>query len=373
MTGVRGPRTSTILLEAVVVDCFHHGVALNRAEIAERTGLSRTVVTSLVKTLVAKGTLAVVPGAQLAGPGRPAVSYRLSTAVAPVALVRLGDAGTVVTLVSDTGPGPNVTIAAHPSDACWGRQMRDLLARPQAVESSPVRRVVIAAPFPVAPRGWGYGDERWPEHVAHELLVRDLNDTEVVLVNDAHLAALGEAVHGAGEGTRAGIHLSVRHGIGAGLVFDGKLFTGADGTAGEIAHVQVVPDVPGCGCGNKGCLASQMQYKEADVALSALCGRHLTAAEADALVAAGDPVAVGYYQDLAGLVARALAGLVTVLAPDALVIDAELGPAHVPFSAALARGLAEHCPPGQLDGLHLMRGRLSDAQAFGAAAYEPGP
>lgn len=369
MTGVRGPRTSTILLEAVVADCFQHGIALNRAEIAERTGLSRTVVTSLVKTLVARGTLSIARSAHLAGPGRPAVAYRLSTAVAPVALLRLDDKGTSVTLASDSGPMSTLRTQVLPGDASWSRQVFDLLTLPQ---STPVRRVVIAAPFPVAPRNWGNGETRWPEQVAHTLLTKVLGDMEVVLVNDAHLAALGEAVHGAGEGTQAGIHLSVRHGIGAGLVFGGNLYTGADGTAGEIAHVQVVPDAPGCGCGNTGCLASQVRYKEADLALSALCGRPLDPAEADALVAAGDEGAVGYYQDLAELVARALAGPVTVLAPEVLIIDAALGPAYVPFSAALARGLAEHCPPGQLDSLRLLRGRLSDAQAFGAAAFEPG-
>ena len=119
MTGGRGPRTSTVLLESVVVACFHHTVALNRAEIAEHTGLSRTVVTSLVKTLLARGTLSVVPGSRAPGPGRPAVSYQLSTAVAPVALVRLGLAGTAVTLASGTGALSTARIRtmAEPSGA----------------------------------------------------------------------------------------------------------------------------------------------------------------------------------------------------------------------------------------------------------------
>ena len=41
------------------------------------------------------------------------------------------------------------------------------------------------------------------------------------------------------------------------------------------------------------------------------------------------------------------------------------------MAAALASGLSEHCPPGQIENLRLLRGRLRDAQAFGAAAYEP--
>ncbi|MFD0331798.1 helix-turn-helix domain-containing protein [Streptacidiphilus monticola] len=55
MTGARGPRTSTALLEAAVVACFDPATALSRTEIADRTGLSRTVVTSLVNALVERG------------------------------------------------------------------------------------------------------------------------------------------------------------------------------------------------------------------------------------------------------------------------------------------------------------------------------
>ena len=44
MTGARGPRTSTALLEAAVLACFHPATALNRTEIAERTGRSRRTV-----------------------------------------------------------------------------------------------------------------------------------------------------------------------------------------------------------------------------------------------------------------------------------------------------------------------------------------
>ncbi|MFD4507371.1 ROK family protein [Streptomyces sp. NPDC058457] len=46
-------------------------------------------------------------------------------------------------------------------------------------------------------------------------------------------------------------------GIGAGVVLNGELFTGASATAGELAHVQVMDDGPCCPCGNRGCLAAQ--------------------------------------------------------------------------------------------------------------------
>lgn len=369
MTGVRGPRTSTALLEAAVLASFHPAATLNRTEIAEQTGLSRTVVTSLVNSLVARGDLAVATGTRHSSPGRPAFSYRLSTALAPVALIRLDAATTTVTLSAATGTLTRLTTDVLPGRPGWEQEVLRLMTEGRGDDVQAVRRVIVAAPFPVLPETTA-SRASFGEDLAQALL-RAAFPGPVHLVNDAHLAALGEAVYGAAEGLRSSIHLVVRDGVGAGLVIDGRLFTGAEGAAGEVAHVQVVPDGPECLCGNRGCLATQLTHKETDRALSALYERPLSADEADALVAEGDGRALRYYQDLGELVARALAGTVTVLSPDAIVVDARLGPAHVPFTATLAAGLTRHCPPAQIQNLRLLRGRLADAQAYGATAYEP--
>ena len=72
----------------------------------------------------------------------------------------------------------------------------------------------------------------------------DLLGCTALMVNDANLAALGEAWFGSGRGRRAVFHICVADGIGAGFVFDGRLFTGAHGFSGELAHVQVTPEGP---------------------------------------------------------------------------------------------------------------------------------
>jgi predicted NBD/HSP70 family sugar kinase len=79
----------------------------------------------------------------------------------------------------------------------------------------------------------------------------------VVLENDANCGALAEFRHGAGrfrEGLDSMVYLYVDHGIGVGIVIDGNLYRGSDGTAGEIGHTVVDVDGPLCLCGNYGCL-----------------------------------------------------------------------------------------------------------------------
>ena len=43
-------------------------------------------------------------------------------------------------------------------------------------------------------------------------------------------------------------------GVGGGLILNGRLWSGAEGTSGEIGHMTVDPEGRKCHCGNRGCL-----------------------------------------------------------------------------------------------------------------------
>jgi glucokinase len=76
----------------------------------------------------------------------------------------------------------------------------------------------------------------------------------VVIENDANAAALGEQWRGAGHGIGSMILVTLGTGVGGGIVLDNKIWHGADGMAGEIGHMTIIPDGRLCGCGNTGCL-----------------------------------------------------------------------------------------------------------------------
>ena len=78
----------------------------------------------------------------------------------------------------------------------------------------------------------------------------------VRLVNDARAFTLAEARVGAGKGCSSLIGVTLGTGVGGGIVIDGRLVLGLDGTAGEIGHlvIDIRPEAPKCGCGNTGCL-----------------------------------------------------------------------------------------------------------------------
>jgi glucokinase len=75
------------------------------------------------------------------------------------------------------------------------------------------------------------------------------------LENDANAGALAEWLFGAGRGRRSVVYMTMGTGIGGGLVLDGRLYRGANGNAGEVGHMRVVPyGGPRCPCGKRGCL-----------------------------------------------------------------------------------------------------------------------
>lgn len=74
----------------------------------------------------------------------------------------------------------------------------------------------------------------------------------VFLENEANLSALGEKAFSVGASDL--VNISVHEGVGLGIILHGRLYTGANGFAGEFGHTIVKPQGRLCPCGNRGCL-----------------------------------------------------------------------------------------------------------------------
>ena len=94
---------------------------------------------------------------------------------------------------------------------------------------------------------------RWT-NVALKSVLENLFEIPVSVDNDVNLGTLGEQTLGAGRGVDNLVGIFIGTGIGGGIILNGKLFYGANWTAGEIGHVILKPDGPKCSCGNRGCL-----------------------------------------------------------------------------------------------------------------------
>ncbi len=153
----------------------------------------------------------------------------------------------------------------------------------------------------------------WQNAPLAKILGRALG-CSVYLANDAQLAGLGEYHHGAGRGTRNIVYIAWGTGIGGGLVLDGRLYTGAHGTAGEIGHMILEPDGPLDSCGQRGCL-------------EAFAGGHMLAQQTGRLAidlfqqaARGEQNARLAVSRATGYMGIALINLTNLIDPDVIVI-----------------------------------------------------
>jgi glucokinase-like ROK family protein len=153
--------------------------------------------------------------------------------------------------------------------------------------------------------------------------------------NDVNVMALGEWRHGVARGHANVVFVKLGTGIGAGLISDRQLHRGAQGSAGDVGHIQVSEDPSSvCRCGNIGCLEAMTggAALARDATAAAREGRSPRLAEvlaargsvgaADVAVAAahGDPVSVDLLQRAGRQVGSMLAGVVNFFNPSLIVI-----------------------------------------------------
>ena len=133
------------------------------------------------------------------------------------------------------------------------------------------------------------------------------------LCNDADACALAEWRYGAGVGTDSMIFLTFGTGIGAGLILGGRLYSGATGMAGEIGHVSLYEDGH-IGYNKRGSVEGYCsgggiaQYGKG------------SARELGIRAESGDLEAVAIYERVGNDLGKALAILVDLLNPEAIVI-----------------------------------------------------
>ncbi|MBV8707042.1 MAG: ROK family protein [Acidobacteriaceae bacterium] len=95
--------------------------------------------------------------------------------------------------------------------------------------------------------------EGWPQYPLAQNIAA-FTGVPAVMDNDANVGALGEAMYGAGRQLPYLFYMTLSTGIGGGIVLNESVYRGADSFAGEIGHLNIVPDGPECLCGSHGCL-----------------------------------------------------------------------------------------------------------------------
>ncbi len=309
--------------------------AASRAELARRTGLSRATVGSLVADLEDAGILVERASPDGASPrgGRPprVLSFSRSAGVA-VGI----DFGKRHLRVAAADLSHEILAEAEreiadEDSAEAGLEAAVVLAH-EVIERAGVQRgsvvgVGLGLPGPIDIRSGRVGSSSilpaWVGVCAAEELGGRLG-LPVQVDNDANLGALAELHWGAAAGRSNVVYLKVSTGIGAGLVFDGRLYRGSGGMAGEIGHAIVDEGGPVCRCGKRGCLETLAGAPALTELLAPRVGRVISTGELLEAVAGGDSGARRVVADAGRHVGAAVALLCDLFNPELIVVGGEL-------------------------------------------------
>jgi predicted NBD/HSP70 family sugar kinase len=153
--------------------------------------------------------------------------------------------------------------------------------------------------------------------VEHRLGVR------TIVENDACLGAMGERHHGAGEHHDDFLYIKAAHGVGAAMVLVGEPYRGGTGFAGEIGHTHIEGRPELCRCGSRGCLEAVVSVPS--VMEQIFHTRPPVDEEEVDLATLTDSVSTRVLNEAGRVLGEALADLINLINPTALIIGGELG------------------------------------------------
>jgi predicted NBD/HSP70 family sugar kinase len=246
----------------------------SRAGLAERSGLTKSTVSLLVKELLAEGWLAEELVAVTGSLGRRPTPLRLDGAGFALIGAELGTDNIRVVSTSVQGEvleANEVPLRDRAPDAACHQLVQLVTALSARVTRRGVRLLGVGVGLPGAvdtasgilefAPNIGWRQIEVGKRLAFELAAARLGDVPVYCQNEADLAAMGEIEFGQRPADDPLVYISCNAGVGAGIVLNGALFTGATGSAGEIGHTTLHIDGLRCSCGRRGCAEAYVGLK----------------------------------------------------------------------------------------------------------------
>jgi predicted NBD/HSP70 family sugar kinase len=332
--------------EIAVLQALHHFGSLTRADQARRLRVNRSSSGHIIEALAGDGLVREVESAGRGTAnraGRPGVHLELvpdalgfvgiEIGVEHMGVVEIDLAANVVASEIRPFAGASSDVRVAASEAV--RLVLDV------VPPERLRRcegVGVATPSQMDGQGrvrlaplLGWREVDLADLVRAQLPVR----VPVLADNDANAFAIGATYHGQEPPSGVTLFLVMESGVGGGIVFDGKLFRGGNGVAGEVGHL-LVPDTDG-----------EYRALERIVGLEVLLDRYCRLAGGNPLlpdllsdVAAGKLAALGVARDWARALAFGLVQACRIIDPDRIVLGGSVAALYAPMAGHVVDAMA---------------------------------
>ncbi|NNE99906.1 MAG: ROK family transcriptional regulator [Pyrinomonadaceae bacterium] len=252
-------RSSTIrdINRRIILNYVREEGPISRAEIARSTDLQRSTVSLIVDELTHAGLVQEVFGESSGG--RPPRLLSLKSGVAIALGVQVGIKRTIVGR-SDLS-GKLIEHREFATNRNYSKSLEKIVKTcKEFIKASGNTVEGIGLSLPGLVESWDGKALRIPRlNWDHPKMVEDISGPTglpVKVENDANAVALAEVWHGRPEirSLRNFIVVLIDNGIGTGVVFDGQIYRGKRGVAGEFGHMRIGSDAPSvCSAGNDDC------------------------------------------------------------------------------------------------------------------------
>ncbi|EOX4297493.1 ROK family protein [Vibrio cholerae] len=200
----------------------------------------------------------------------------------------------------------------------------------------------------------------------------------VFVANDTRAWALAEKLFGHSQDVDNSVLISIHHGLGAGIVLDGRVLQGRHGNIGELGHIQIDPQGKRCHCGNYGCLetvaSSQAIRDQVTARIQAgepsclATVEEISIEDICAAAADGDPLAVDVIQQLGRYLGAAIAIVINLFNPEKILIGGVINQAKSILYPSIEQCISEQSLPVYHQDLKLVESRFYKQATMPGAA-----
>ncbi|WP_404454889.1 ROK family transcriptional regulator [Virgibacillus necropolis] len=365
--------------KSIVLNTIKVHTPISRADIANKTGLNKGTVSSLVSELLKEQLITE------SGPGQSSGGRR------PVMLHFNKDAGFSIGI--DLGVNYLLgTLTDLQGNICYEKKLNHTLLSYEEIENRLFEVIdFLTASAPKSPYGIigiGIGVPGTVSTSGEVLLAPNLGwknvdlkkvmekkyDVTVTIENEANAGAYGEKRFGAGKKFDNIIYISAGIGIGVGLILDGELYKGSKGFSGELGHMTIQADGLKCRCGNEGCwelYASEQALLNSakQLGIQSAENNNITLEDINKLAQENDPKAIQVIEEIGHYLGIGINNIVNIFNPDQIIVGNRISTSEKWLKKTLDQRMKTHTLWYQHSDLNIYFSELNThSTALGVAA-----
>jgi len=326
--------------------------SISRIDIANALQTSPATITAATADLISAGLIKEIEGEQQsksAKRGRPRVLLQLDGASYLVAGIKV--ARHMISVILVDFDGAEIASYKHPLDDARMTPGDFLKAIRTALEKACAqigRTLATLSGVSIGIAGLVDASRNFV-HWSSSITDRNVDFSDLLaselpcpafIENDANLVAKAEQLFGLGKGLKNFLVVTIEHGVGLGIVLDGKLYRGERGCGAEFGHIKVQLDGALCQCGQRGCLEAYVGdyalLREVTVADEGKGAT--TVADIHQSAKSGDERAISVLARAGQMFGLGLSNLINLFDPECIILSgAQMGLEHLYSEEVMTR------------------------------------